>query len=95
MLTQVHLNTHDLSLLVVPGALGLSCLYGMRGSERARYVLYGVLWVVAVGTALFLPQVFGSPLRLTTLALLGLVGVPAWAAVLGNAEGAEAQRTQS
>jgi hypothetical protein len=90
MLTQVHLNTHDLSLMVIPGALGLACLYGVRGSERARYVLYGAMWAVAVGTALFLPQVFGSPLRPTTLALVGMVGVLGW--VLLNrrdAEGAE------
>jgi hypothetical protein len=76
--------------MVIPGALGLACLYGVRGSERARYVLYGAMWAVAVGTALFLPQVFGSPLRLTTLALVGMVGVLGW--VLLNrrdAEGAE------
>jgi hypothetical protein len=78
LLTQVHLNTHDVSLMVVPGALGLACLYASPRSERARYVLYGVLWTVAVGTALFLPQVLGSPLRLTTLALVGLVGVLGW-----------------
>jgi hypothetical protein len=48
------------------------------------------MWAVAVGTALFLPQVFGSPLRPTTLALVGRVGVLGW--VLLNrrdAEGAE------
>jgi hypothetical protein len=78
MLTQVHLNTHDLSLMVIPGALGLACLYALPGSERARYVLYGAMWAVAVGTALFLPQVFASPLRLTTLAMGVMVGVPAW-----------------
>jgi hypothetical protein len=86
MLTQVHLNTHDLSLLVIPGALGLACLYALPESARARYVLYGALWAVAVGTALLLPQVFASPLRLTTLALGAMVGVLAW--------GILAQRTQ-
>ena len=49
-------------------------------------MLYGVLWAVAVGTALLLPQVFASPLRLTTLALAVLVGVLAWVLL--------AQRTQ-
>jgi hypothetical protein len=84
MLTQVHLNTHDLSLMVIPGALGLASLYATPGSERARYALYGVLWAVAVGTALLLPQIFASPLRLTTLALAVMVGMLAWAAVRGG-----------
>jgi hypothetical protein len=84
MFTQVHLNTHDLSLMVIPGALGLASLYALPGSERARHVVYGLLWAVAVGTALFLPQVFASPLRLTTVALAILVGVLAWAAVRGS-----------
>jgi hypothetical protein len=84
MLTQVHLNTHDLSLMVIPGALGLASLYATPGSERARYALYGVLWAVTVGTALLLPQIFASPLRLTTLALAVMVGMLAWAAVRGG-----------
>jgi hypothetical protein len=84
MFTQVHLNTHDLSLMIIPGALGLASLYALPGSDWARYVLYGLLWAVAVGTALFLPQVFASPLRLTTLALAVMVVVLAWAAVRGS-----------
>ena len=50
------------------------------------------MWTVAVGTALFLPQVFGSPLRLTTMALVGMVGMLVW--TLFNAEATEAQRAQ-
>ncbi len=89
MLTQVHLNTHDLSLLVVPGALGLACLYVSTEGEKARYVLYGVLWAVAVSTALLLPQVFASPLRLTTLALATLVALPVWVLMTQAARGAK------
>ena len=91
MLTQVHLNTHDLSLLVVPGALGLACLYGMPESRRARYLLYGVVWAVAAGTALLLPQVFALPLRLTTLALATVVAMLVW--VLMTQAARSTQRT--
>ncbi len=43
--TNLQLNTHDLVLLVLPGALGLSALYRLRGRENSEGV---VVWA-AVG----------------------------------------------
>lgn len=73
MLTNPQLNTHDLCLLVVPGALGLAYLTRVMSDKgRGVAVWCGVLWAVYVSTALFLPQVFSLPLRVTTLAMLAM-----------------------
>lgn len=72
MFTNPMLNTHDLSLLVLPGALGLAYL---TRSPQGRATAYwgGLLWSLYVVTAFFLSQVFTLPLRLTTLAMLLLM----------------------
>ena len=71
--TNLQLNTHDLSLLALPGALGLSYLANISPVRTTtRVVWLGALWTLYVATCLFLPQVFGLPVRLTTL-LIGLM----------------------
>lgn len=74
MLTNPQLNTHDLCLLALPGALGLAYLGKVVSGEGRRAVLMwcGVLWAGYVLTALFLPQVFSLPLRATTVVLVVL-----------------------
>jgi hypothetical protein len=64
--TNLQLNTHDLSLLVLPGALGLSYLSSMH-TQSIRSVWLGALWTLYIATGLFLPQVFGFLVRPTTL----------------------------
>jgi hypothetical protein len=72
--TNLQLNTHDLSLLALPGALGLSYLSGAH-VEGIRTVWIGALWTLYVATGLFLPQVFGLPVRLTTLLMVLMLGL--------------------
>jgi hypothetical protein len=84
MVANPQMNTHDLCLLVVPGALGLASLMRMgAGADGGWRVVswYGVLWGVYVSTALFLPQVFGLPVRVTTVGMVGMVGVLVWGMV--------------
>jgi hypothetical protein len=71
--TNLQLNTHDLSLLVLPGALGMAYLAGFRSSLRSTWLV--VLWGLYVATGLFLPQVFALPLRLSTLAIALMLGL--------------------
>jgi hypothetical protein len=67
--TNLQLNTHDLSLLALPGALGLSFLGGLAINARLKAAWLGALWTLYVATGLFLPQVFALPIRITTLAM--------------------------
>jgi len=85
LLTNLQLNTHDLSLLVLSGALGLSYLSGTN-FQGVRVVWLGALWTLYVATGLFLPQVFGLPLRLTTLVMGLMLGLLVYA-ILGNIAG--------
>lgn len=67
--TNPQMNTHDLSLLVLPGALGIAYLMG-RDKERATW--YGLLWAVYFVSAYAL---FTQPIRLTTLLMLLMLGL--------------------
>jgi hypothetical protein len=75
ILTNLQLNTHDLALLVLPGALGLSYLLA------ARHVGLAVGWCVLLWVGyvamLLMPLIFALPLRLTTLLVLAMMVVVA------------------
>jgi hypothetical protein len=75
ILTNLQLNTHDLALLVLPGALGLSYLLTAR---RAGLTVgwCALLWAGYVAM-LFMPLIFALPLRLTTLLILAMMVVVA------------------
>ncbi|MDQ6693264.1 MAG: hypothetical protein M3014_02435, partial [Chloroflexota bacterium] len=73
MLTDVMLNTHDLSLLVLPGALGLSYLYNAAGSQRRLIAFWcALLWGGYIITSLVSPgQLLAMPIRLVTALVAG------------------------
>lgn len=75
--TNPMLNTHDLCLLVIPGALGLAYLTNTIRSPQDRIVIYwlAVLWFAFVATAFVLPQIYAMPVRLTTLVMLALAAL--------------------
>jgi hypothetical protein len=75
ILTNLQLNTHDLVLLVLPGALGLSYLLTARHAGLTVGWCV-VLWVGYVAM-LFMPMIFALPLRLTTLLILAMTLVMA------------------
>ena len=75
ILTNLQLNTHDLVLLVLPGALGLSYLLAARRAGTAAGWC-AMLWAGYVAT-LFMPLIFALPLRLTTLLILAMTLVMA------------------
>jgi hypothetical protein len=77
--TNIQLNTHDLSLLALPGALGLSYITSTQLGSRMRFAWLGALWLIYFSTALFLSQIFNSPVRLTTLLLASMLGVLCYA----------------
>ncbi len=72
MLTNPQLNTHDLCLLVLPGALGLAYLAQSTQLQKHRTIFAwcGILWGAYIATSLFLPQVFSLSLRASTLAIV-------------------------
>lgn len=65
--TNAHVNTHDLSLLVLPAALGTAYLYGSGQSLNTRLAWFGMLWASYIAPTFFLGEVFAWPVRLTTL----------------------------
>jgi hypothetical protein len=73
--TNLQVNTHDLALLVLPGALGLSALYGLRVDRNLRVAWYALLWGSYLVPAYFLGAAFAWPIRLTTLLIAALVVV--------------------
>jgi hypothetical protein len=75
MLTNPHLNTHDLSLLIVPAALGLSSLNAVPTTQSARYIWYLLIWAAYLVPAYLFSQVYEWPLKLTTLIMLVMVVV--------------------
>ena len=75
ILTNLQLNTHDLALLVLPSALGLSYLLAARHAGLT-IGWYALLWAGYV-SMLFMPLVFALPLRLTTLLILAMMVVVA------------------
>jgi hypothetical protein len=75
ILTNLQLNTHDLSLLVLPGALGLSYLAG-AGYGKLTAIWCALLWGGYAGL-LFMPTIFALPVRPTTLLILAMAVVVA------------------
>ena len=73
--TNLQLNTHDLVLLVVPGALGLSCLYRLNNGERLRVVWYALLWACYLVPAFFLDVTFEWSIRVIPLFLAAMLAV--------------------
>ena len=77
--TNLQLNTHDLALLALPGALGLSALYQLQDRENLRAWWYVLLWgsylVPAFFLALALSPTQAWIVRPTTLLIAALVGV--------------------
>jgi hypothetical protein len=70
LFTNLQLNTHDLSLLVLPAALGLSYLYQFAGTSRATLLWHALLWLTYL--VCLPPAMFSQPVRLTTL-MIGLM----------------------
>jgi len=74
-LTNAHLNTHDLSLLALPAALGMAAFAISQTTGRiARnwtYFLPAAYLVVSLPP----PFIFGLPVRLSTLAILVMLGL--------------------
>ena len=69
-LTNAHLNTHDLSLLALPAALGMAAFAAAQPADRiARYWVYG-LPVAYLVVSLPPGIIFGLAVRLSTLAML-------------------------
>lgn len=73
--TNQQLNTHDLCLLALPAALGISYFYGLPGQIRTKIVWFVLLWAAYIVPTLFLPQVFSLPVRMTTLLMALMLGL--------------------
>lgn len=77
--TNLQLNTHDLVLLVLPGALGLSALYGLGEGSTLKVWWYGLLWGSYLIPAFFLELALSPTqawvVRPTTLIIAALLGV--------------------
>jgi hypothetical protein len=73
ILTNLQLNTHDLVLITLPGALGLSYLLAARHTGLAAGWC-AMLWAGYVAM-LFMPLIFALPLRLTTLLIMAMLVV--------------------
>ena len=71
-LTNLQLNTHDLCLLAVPAALGVSYFRPGAGQASLGKAWYGLVLALYLVTSLGFPLLFGAPLRLTPL-LVGLM----------------------
>ncbi|MEO6458568.1 MAG: glycosyltransferase family 87 protein [Chloroflexia bacterium] len=69
-LTNSHLNTHDLSLLVLPAALGMAAFAATRTTDRTARVWLYFLPAAYLVISLPPPLIFGLPVRLSTLAML-------------------------
>lgn len=72
LFTNLQLNTHDLSLLVMPAALGLSYMYQLAERANVRMLWQALLW--ASYLICLPPTMFSQPLKLTTLMIALLLG---------------------
>lgn|GEM_PF-5805238 len=72
LFTNLQLNTHDLSLLVMPAALGLSYLHQLTHSARPRLLWQALLW--ATYLICLPPTMFSQPVKLTTLTIALMLG---------------------
>ena len=75
MLTNMHLNTHDLSLLVVLAALGLSYVRTAGLPEGTQRIWYALIWTGYLVPFYLFTQVFDWPIRLTTLMIAAMLAV--------------------
>jgi hypothetical protein len=77
ILTNPQLNTHDICLLALPAALGISYLQGQPSEQasRQKIIWYALTWTAYLAPALFLPQVYSLPVRVTTLVMLLMLGL--------------------
>ncbi len=70
--TSLQLNTHDLCLLVLPAALGLSYVSAANVSENMRMLWYGLIWTAYLMTALLPPgAILGMPVVRLSAWLIG------------------------
>ncbi|HEX9988994.1 MAG TPA: glycosyltransferase family 87 protein [Chloroflexia bacterium] len=76
--TNLQVNTHDLCLLSMPAALGISYLHQSPKGEGVKMAWYALLWGSYLVPALLLPQTFALPLRMTTLLVAGMIGLLVW-----------------
>lgn len=65
--TNIQLNTHDLSLLTIPAALGVSYFKRATGLEQYRMAWYGIVVVLYLVTTFLFSTVFSLPVRITSL----------------------------
>ena len=70
--TSLHVNTHDLCLLAIPAALGISYITQSGQSEGVKTAWYASLWAAYLLPSLLLGASFDLPVRLTTL-VIGLL----------------------
>jgi hypothetical protein len=70
--TNLQLNTHDLSLLVVPAALGVAYFRGSPGQESLGKLWYAFILAIYLLTALVFPILFAAPIRLIPI-IMGLM----------------------
>lgn len=73
LFTNLQLNTHDLVLLVLPGALGLSTLYALGDGVQVRAWWYALLWGSYLVPAYLLSATFVLPVRIITLLIAALL----------------------
>ncbi len=78
ILTNLQVNTHDLSLLCLPAACGASYLWQSTGYKHATKLWYGLLWIAYLAPGLFLSQIFTAPVRLTTLLMALMLCFLVW-----------------
>jgi hypothetical protein len=89
MLTNMHLNTHDLSLLVIPAALGLSYIRAARLPEGTQRIWYALIWAAYLVPLYLFGQVFDWPIRLTTLTIAAMLAVLGYLLLRKRSVGAE------
>jgi hypothetical protein len=70
LLTNVMLNTHDLSLIAIPAALGTSCLVALNVEKRVAGAWYALLWLSYLIPVFFLALAFSLALRPITLVMV-------------------------
>ncbi|MEO8286903.1 MAG: glycosyltransferase family 87 protein [Chloroflexota bacterium] len=94
LFTNLQLNTHDLCLVALPAALGLSYLRRQQQATAYRTAWYALCWTIYIATGLFLPQVFSLPVRLTTLVIALMLGIMAYT-LANKQQGAVREQAQS
>jgi hypothetical protein len=78
ILTSLHVNTHDLCLLVIPAALGISFVWQSGQTEGAKTAWYALIWAAYLIPSLLLGPAFDLRVRPTTLVIALMLGILAW-----------------